>query len=105
MMLALLVTYTNANAADNWQTSTIKSVYPLGSGTSFVIVLVNPTTSCTNASNYHYVQVGQNGITAEGMKMLYAAALAAHLSGRSITINFDDSTNNCFINRLYVRES
>lgn len=103
--IALLLAYTNVNADENWQTSTIKSVYPLGSGTSFVIVLQNPTTSCTNASNYHYAQVGQNGVTAEGLKLLYAAALAAHLSGRSISINFDGSTDNCFVNRLYVRES
>lgn len=103
--MALFLTFANVNAAENWHTSAIKNVYPVGTGTSFVLVLQNPTSSCTNASNYHYVWVGQNGVTAEGMKMPYAAALAAHISGRSITINFDDSTNNCFINRLYVRES
>lgn len=101
-ILALLAG--GADAADVWHTSTIKWIYPQANG-SAVITFTDQSPSCTNTNTYkyHLLSVGTNGVTAEGFQIIYAAALAAAASGLTITINFDDSTTACSINRLYVR--
>jgi hypothetical protein len=62
------------------------------------------SSACTNANNpnYHYLIVGQNGMTADGLDRIYAAALAAAAAGKVVQAAFDDSTSNCYINRLSV---
>ena len=91
-------------AAPVWHTSTIKSIYPHADG-NFVIIFNQDSPSCTStagASDYYYVGIGQNGVTAGAIDKMYAAALAAGMGGKSVTINFDDSTTACYINRLTV---
>jgi hypothetical protein len=92
-----------ALAADTWHTSTIRYVYPQAAG-SVVITFDDESQACTSGSNpkYYHIRVGENGVTQEGLEVLYAAALAAHLSGRSVQINFDSSSSYCWINRLRV---
>lgn len=90
-----------ANAAESWHSGKITRVYPLANG-SVVLSLDTDAPNCTNTSKpkYLFVQAGQNGMTADGVRNLLAVALAAASQGKSVSINFDDSTNSCFVNRL-----
>jgi hypothetical protein len=92
-----------AHAADVWHTATIKFIYPQGDG-SFVLIFNSDAASCTSVSNpdYYTVRANTNGVTAEGLKLMYAAALMAKASDREVTINFSTSTNECAINRLQI---
>lgn len=91
------------NAADVWHTSTIERIYPFGND-SFVLRLHTDAAACPNVNTpkFYYVTVGQNGVTAEGINRLLAVALSAAMSGQAVSINFDDSSNPCYINRLYL---
>ena len=59
-----------------WFTSTVAYVYPWGDG-NFILVFNDDSPSCQHASKFHRVSVNQNGVTEEGKRMMYAAALAA----------------------------
>ena len=102
LLLLMSVSY-SAIAKPTWHSDKITRVYPLGEG-GFVITFANNSPSCTNTSQskYHYVAVGQNGVTEEGIKFLYSAALTAAASGKTVDINFDASSSSCYINRLSV---
>ena len=93
----------NALAVDHWHASAITRIYPQPNG-DFVLTFAADHPNCTNAStpDYHYVRVGENGVTADGAKAMYALAIAAASSGRSVTINYSDNTDGCYINRMYV---
>ena len=93
----------SASATEAWLSSRIKAVYPLSDGT-FILVPVDDHPSCTNANtpNYHYVTVGENGVSTDGINRLYAAALAAAAQRLVLWIVFDDATTYCYINRLFV---
>ena len=86
-----------------WHSSTVRNIYPLANG-DVVIVFDTDAPTCTNASSpkYHYVRVGENGMTKDGLKNILATALAAASMGKTVTINFDDATSGCFVNRLSV---
>lgn len=90
-------------AAEQWQTSTVKAVYPLANG-AFVLILDSDAPQCSagGPGKHMYATVGQNGLTDEGSKRIYSAALAALLSGASIGLAFDDSSSYCYISRIYV---
>lgn len=90
----------SAFAANVWHTSKIKTIYPVSDG-DFIIIFKS-TSQCTDRNQYHRVFVGSNGIDAEGSNKLYSAALAAAAMGKTVSINFDDSSSNCFINRMKV---
>jgi hypothetical protein len=85
--------------AETWFTSTIAYVYPFADG-SFVLVFDDDSPSCQHASKYHRVAVNQNSVTEEGKRMMYASALAAKASGSRLSIAFDESNGNCYVNRL-----
>ncbi len=92
-----------ALATETWHTSTIKYVYPLADGTYVLIFDTNaPTCTSTTTDKYHYVIPSQNGMTDEGAKKIYAAALLALATDKAVQIAFDDATTNCYINRLSV---
>ena len=103
--LALLLTLTvyASNAAANWHTSTIDKVYPVASG-DVILVFSNDDPACQypNSPHYYLLAVGQFGVTADGFKNMYAAALAAAAGGHTVTIFFDDGSASCPINRLHV---
>ncbi len=40
----------------------------------------------------HYISVGENGVTAEGLKNMLAADLAATAANRSVTIDLDSTS-------------
>jgi hypothetical protein len=103
MVLSLSAMSTSAQAADVWHTSTIRSVYPQANGSFVLTFEVNaPACSDSNIYKYHYVTPTQNGMTEEGAKKIYAAALAAKLAALPVQINFDDSTNMCYVNRMWL---
>lgn len=97
----------SAFAATHWHASTIKSVYPHGNGT-IVLVLNTDAASCTTTTpgveKQHHLVVGQNGVTAEGLKHLYAAALLAKATGASVTLVYSDEPDYCYVSRIRVNE-
>ena len=102
-LLAFLILCAEASGAQTQFSAKIAGVYPLPSGTEFVLTFDTDSPSCTNASKYHYVRVGENSITQEGLRNLLAAALTAASAERPVTVWFNDASPNCFVNRLFVR--
>lgn len=101
MVAALVVmASTVGNAAEQWQTSTIKHVYPQADG-NFVVVLDIDPPQCTAAGpgKYLYVYVGYNAMTLEGRKNLMAVFLAALHSRAAVSVAYDDALPQCYINR------
>ena len=94
-----------ASAAEGWATSYVKFVYPLASG-DFIVGLVDSPSTCTNANNPKYLLVGrgENSVTADGVKGMLATSLSAFLSGKGLTVVFDDSTSSCSINRMQIAD-
>jgi hypothetical protein len=88
-------------ATDRSHTSKIRYVYPLSDG-NFVVTFLADDSYCTNGSSpkYYLVSVGSNSVTADGAEKMFAAALAAAAQGVTVVIVYDDSTTNCYINRL-----
>ena len=84
-----------------WFTSTIKTVYPQGNG-DYVLIFNDPSPSCSHAGGYHLIAPSQNGMSEAGSNKMYALAVTAAALGKTLTINFDDSSSNCYVNRLLV---
>lgn len=92
------------SAAPVWHNSKIKWIYPLGSGAVILTLEIeSPTCNPGATTNYYHIKVGENGVTQEGLENMLAVALTAATTGRVVSINFDDATTHCYINRLYVR--
>jgi len=104
IMIATGLISSGAMAADVWHTSTIKTIYPNGNG-SWIITLDSDSSSCGNTENpkRYAVATSQNGVTDDGNKKMYAAALMAKAMESTVTIIFSDSTTDCLINRLIVQ--
>ena len=102
-VLVSLVCSFQTLAADVWHTAKIKHVYPLSQG-DFILRFEQDSPACLNGNTprYYYVAVGQNGVTADGLKILLSVSLAAAAQKKSVVINFSDSTDACYINRLSV---
>lgn len=91
-----------ATATDRSFTAVAKMVYPSSNG-MFAVSFDGDSPYCTNGGlphKYYYVAVGQNGVTSDGHRLLYSTLLTAVVSGFPVTLVFDDSTANCYINRL-----
>jgi hypothetical protein len=104
LLTAVLLIFTGSVlGAESWHTSRVKYVYPLADG-SVVLVFVNSAVACSASGpdKYHYLSVGENGVTADGFDRIYAAALAGAAGGQVLQINFDDASSYCFVNRLLV---
>jgi hypothetical protein len=101
-LLAMMIA-SGANAVEGWATDTLKYVYPLSTG-NFVIALNSNPAICPAVGDpkYFYVVAGENGVTADGVKAMLAAALAAMAMGKQLQIAFDNSTTYCYVNRLVV---
>lgn len=102
-LIAPIVVSTSAMAAESWHTSTIKKVYPQANGT-FIVVFDTNASDCpnTNLDKYHYVSPTQNGMTEEGAKKIYAAALLALAMDKTVQVAFDNATSSCHINRMVL---
>lgn len=93
-----------AFATERSHSGVVKFVYPTGSGV-FAVGFNTDSPYCINGSSphkYYYVSVGQNGVNADGHKMMYSALMMAMASGLTVQFAFEDSTANCYINRLNV---
>ncbi|GEA11699.1 response regulator receiver protein [Alteromonas sp. KUL49] len=104
-LLTAILASNVAFAENVWHTSTLAKVYPFGDG-RLVITFNKDSESCLSTATpqkYHYAKVGENGVTQEGLDMMLATALAAGMSGKSVSINFDNSTEKCYINRLQIK--
>lgn len=104
-MLQLGAANLPSQAAEIWHTSYLRWIYPQSNG-SVVLVFTSDSTSCTSANNpdYYSIVVGQNGVTADGLRAMYATSLTAFAMGRQLQIAFDNSTSYCYINRLLTME-
>ena len=94
-----------AMATDQWAAGTIRNVYPMADG-NFVITLNTSPSTCPGSQNpkYLWVVVGQNGVTAEGVKAMLATALTAAATEKPITLAFSDSTTYCYVNRFSMED-
>jgi hypothetical protein len=102
----LTVSGTYAHAAESWLVSKVKVVYPQANG-SVILSFVDNAPNCSNPTTptkYMYIQVGQNGVTAEGLKNMLSTALVAYATGGVLSVAFDDGTSACNINRLAMAE-
>ena len=90
-------------AVETWHTSTLKYVYVLADG-GFVLIFDTSPSTCTSTATdkYFYVIPTQNGMTVEGAKKIYAAALMAMATDKAMQVAFDNATSNCYINRGMV---
>lgn len=103
-LLVLTCATSLANASPTWHSGKITRVYPDGAGDHVILTFDTDSPSCTNANTpkYYYIRVGENGVTAEGLKNLLAVALAAAAANLPVTINFDSASYYCHISRLFV---
>lgn len=88
-------------SADMWYSGKLKMVYPLASG-SFVLTFQTSPPECTNSSHYFYTEVGQRSVTIEGSNKMYSLALVAASGDKKLTVNYDETSSNCYINRMYI---
>lgn len=90
-------------AAEQTKISHVTAVYPQANG-SFVISLADEPLACTSAyvPKRMHVKVGENSVTADAAKQMYAAALVALATDLFVFVVYDDATSSCFINRLQV---
>lgn len=99
-ILALL--FTSPVQAENvWFKSKIKMFYPNPNGT-LVLLFTGDSTQCTSVGKYHHLLAGQAGVTQEAFNNMYSLALTAATTGKEISVNFDTSSSNCYINRMFV---
>src|SRR5690242_11774775 len=98
LALALICASQAAVSVERWHTALLGRIYPQGDG-SFVLTFQTDSPPCTNANapKYHYVIAGLYGMTDEGAKKVYAAAMLAMALGKPLTIAYDDSTANCAV--------
>jgi hypothetical protein len=102
VLCALLVSQ-SAWSAETWHVSTLKMVYPQADGV-FVLIFDTDAPNCSGVgpNKYHYVSPTHNGVTDEGAKRLYAAALTALAADKTVQVAFDNATTFCYVNRLVV---
>lgn len=83
----------------------IDRIFPANTG----IIDIVPTTqssACTNTTTpkRYRMQVGVSGMTADGMRQLYAAILYAASTGKAVTLYFDETSASCNITRVLIEE-
>ena len=74
----------------------------------FIIVFSTPldwacaASPAGNSAVYFYP--GQNGQTADGIKIAYATALVAFATGKQVTVSYDATSSNCWGKYLQIRK-
>src|SRR5262245_55937437 len=86
-----------AFAAEVWHTAFVTRVYPQADG-SVRLSFSTDHANCTNSSSpkWYFIVVGQNSVTADGLRSMHATALTALAMERQVSIAFDDSTATCY---------
>lgn len=106
LLTVLLVTGVSpASAAEAWYSSNVSTIYPLADG-SFILILATSNAACLSAESpkRYLVSPGVFGMTAEGAKKIYAAAMFAMALGKQLTVVFDAADTACSINRASVSD-
>ncbi|MCP4486711.1 MAG: response regulator receiver protein [Gammaproteobacteria bacterium] len=101
-ILSLVCNY--VHATDQWHVGgKVDLVFATSNG-DLIIVFDKDSVHCTSGENpdYYRVAVGQNGVTAEGANKIYSAALTAGAANKTLDINFDDSSSECYVNRARI---
>ena len=99
VLTLVLMFQPTAHANNVWFQSRIAAIYPNGDGT-VVLTFADVAAGCTNSSSpkYFYLQVGQNGMTQEGLKNIMSVALTAAVTDKTVSVVFDDSSQYCYVN-------
>lgn len=105
-LLAALAATFPSQATEQTKISTVAQVYPQANG-SFAVSLVDAPTACTSTFTPKrlYVKVGENSVTAEALRAMYAAALVALTAQLTVYVAYDDATSSCYVNRVLVYSS
>lgn len=103
--LMLLASALPLRAAEYLHAELLLRVHPLADGT-VVLMFVSDNANCpSTASPKEYrIALGQNGMTADGLRAIQATALTALATGARLEIAFDNGTSNCYVNRALIRE-
>lgn len=103
-LIVLILSPLTALASPQWHSSQLHSIYPLADG-AFALSFKTDSAQCTSTETpkYYYVRVGENGVTQDAAEKIYSAALAAGMADKEVQVNFDDATDGCFVNRLYLK--
>ena len=103
LLMIAAVAVSTSHAAEAWHSGKLTKVYSLADG-PFVISFDSEAPSCsnTNQPKCYYVRSGENGMTPEGVRNLLSSSLAAAAQGKPVSINFDNTTQHCYVNRLAV---
>lgn len=90
-------------AAEQHHTDTVKWIYPQADGSYVLTFNTNPPACANpNTTKYLYVQVGQNGMTADAAKYIYSLAMFSMALGKTFQIYYSDNSIYCYINRAVV---
>jgi len=82
----------------------VQLVYPMNDGSFSVgVSTILPVCYSSGSGVYLSVTPGQNAVTADGAKSMLATVLTAFALGKSISVAYDDSTANCYVNRLLIQ--
>lgn len=66
------------------------------------IIYVSPLVPGCGSSSGLYVYPGQNGVSPDGLKAMYAMALMAFATGKKVNAMYDNATVNCFTRYLII---
>ena len=89
------------SVADTWYSAQVRWVYPTSNG-DVIIRFAETTPLCTNTSNYFYIRVNEAGVTQHALNNMLSVSLTAASMGKALSVNFDETSQNCFVNRLYA---
>jgi hypothetical protein len=102
-LLVMGLTPLVAMSAPTWHTSNIRWIYPLSDG-NFVLTFTADSPAClhTSVPKYYYARIGQNGMSAEGLKQIFAIASLAVSMNKPVQVNFESTSTACAIGGLIV---
>ena len=92
-----------AFAADVTHVANVTRIVALGDG-RVVLQFDADNASCSDANSPkgYYVTVGQNGVTADGLKSILSMATVAVALERPLSFHFDSSSAYCFISQVML---
>jgi hypothetical protein len=89
-----------AGAIDN-HTSTLTRIIPAQDGQVEVLTNTNAS-SCNKGDNNFNLKIGENSVTPEAARNIYAAFLFAMALGKTVTIYFNENSAQCYVQRVHV---
>lgn len=101
--LLLLSAHSAAQATERTHTALVQRVFPQNNATLY-LTFTSDSSFCTSTDSpdRYTVQVGQNSVTADGLKAMHALFLTAIAAGKQVTFYYDDATTSCYLNRAVI---